>query len=69
MTYSIDFRIKVFEVKAREGFTYEETAKYFGIGKTTLVRDSLQLGAENHAKRSVEDGKFRPLRLRIAGKS
>lgn len=38
MTYSLDFRIKVFEVKAREGFTYEETAKYFGIGKTTLVR-------------------------------
>lgn len=33
------------------------------------IRDSLQLGAENHAKRSVEDGKFRPLRLRIAGKS
>ena len=33
------------------------------------TRDSLQLGAENHAKRSVEDGKFRPLQLRIAGKS
>lgn len=31
--------------------------------------DSLRLGAENHAKHSVEDGKFRPIRLHIAGKS
>ena len=38
MTYSIDFRIKVLKLKAEEGFTYEETAKRFGIGKTTLVR-------------------------------
>jgi len=38
MTYSLDFRKKVFEIKAKEGLTYEETANRFGISKTTLVR-------------------------------
>lgn len=38
MTYALSFRQKVFSIKASEGLTYEETAKRFGIGKTTLVR-------------------------------
>jgi transposase len=38
MTYSVDFRKKVFEIKADKQLNYEETAKYFNIGKTTLVR-------------------------------
>lgn len=38
MTYGLSFRHKVFKIKASEGLTYEETAKRFGIGKTTLVR-------------------------------
>ena len=38
MTYDLSFRQKVFEIKTSEGLTYEETAKRFGIGKTTLVR-------------------------------
>jgi transposase len=38
MTYSVDFRKKVFEVKKEQGLTYEATAALFNIGKTTLVR-------------------------------
>ena len=38
MTYELSFHQKVFSIKASEGLTYEETAKRFGIGKTTLVR-------------------------------
>jgi predicted DNA-binding protein (UPF0251 family) len=37
MTYSADFRWKVFEIKKKENLTFEETAARFGIGKTTLV--------------------------------
>ncbi|WP_456440564.1 hypothetical protein [Psychroserpens sp.] len=37
MTYSVDFRKKVFEIKAEKKLSYEGTAKYFNIG-TTLGR-------------------------------
>lgn len=38
MTYSLDFRKKVLEVKTEEKLSYEETANRFKIGKTTRVR-------------------------------
>jgi transposase len=38
MTYGLSFRKKVCSIKASQGLTHEETAKRFGIGKTTLVR-------------------------------
>jgi len=38
MTYGLSFRKKVLSIKVSEGLTYEETAKRFGIGKTTLVK-------------------------------
>ncbi|WP_341789396.1 IS630 transposase-related protein [Rickettsia endosymbiont of Polydrusus tereticollis] len=38
MTYSIDFRRKVFKIKNKEGLSYVQTAKRFDVGKTTLVR-------------------------------
>ena len=38
MTYSIDFRRKVFSIKQKEGLSFEQTAQRFNIGKTTLVR-------------------------------
>ena len=38
MTYSIDFRKKVLAIKEKEKLTYDEAAKRFQIGKTTLVR-------------------------------
>ncbi len=38
MSYSIDFRRKVFEIKAKKGLTFEETSEQFGIGIRTLFR-------------------------------
>lgn len=35
--YPLGFRVKVFEVKEKEGLTYKETAHRFGIGMTTLM--------------------------------
>ncbi|MDP8052882.1 IS630 transposase-related protein [Pasteurella atlantica] len=38
MSYSLDFRRKVFEIKAKKGLTFEETSQYFNIGIRTLFR-------------------------------
>ena len=46
MTYSIDFRRKVFAIKEKEGLSFEQASKRFGIGKTTLVRWTKKLEPE-----------------------
>ena len=38
MTYSLEFRKKVMAIKEKEKLTYDEAAKRFQIGKTTLAR-------------------------------
>lgn len=38
MTYSLDFRKRVLEIRKEEGLTLEETAKKFKIGIASLVR-------------------------------
>jgi len=38
MTYSLDFRRKVFEVKEKQGLTFEETSQLFDVGMKTLFR-------------------------------
>lgn len=38
MTYSKEFRKLVLKTKDKEGLTFQETAKRFSIGTTTLVR-------------------------------
>ncbi len=38
MSYSLDFRRKVFETKAKKGSTFEETSQHFGISVRTLFR-------------------------------
>lgn len=43
MTYSIDFRRKVLDVKKKEGLTFEETAKRFCVGKNSLFLWSKKL--------------------------
>ena len=43
MTYSLDFRKKVFAIKASEKLSFIDTAKRFNIGVTTLVRWSKRL--------------------------
>ena len=38
MTYSIDFRRKVLEVKEREDLSFEKTAARFGVAKSSVQR-------------------------------
>ena len=38
MTYPLEFRRKVMEVKANHGLTYQQTADRFCIGKNTITR-------------------------------
>ena len=43
MTYSIDYRSKVLEIKERESLSFEETALRFGISKSSVSRWGKQL--------------------------
>ena len=36
MTYSLDFRKKVFAVKAKRDFTFEQTSQHFDVDRRTL---------------------------------
>ena len=38
MTYSLDFRQKVFTYKAKKELTFEQTSEHFDIGIRTLFR-------------------------------
>ena len=38
MTYSLDFRQKVFELKIKNGLTFAQTSEQFDIGIATLFR-------------------------------
>ena len=38
MTYSVDFRKKVFAIKEKEGLSHRQTAARFGLGTSTLTR-------------------------------
>ena len=38
MTYSLDFRKKVLELKAAKNMSYEECSKFFGLSKTTILK-------------------------------
>ncbi len=38
MSYSLDFRKRVLQLKEEKGMTFEETSQYFGIGIRTLFR-------------------------------
>lgn len=62
MTYSLDYRRKVLEVQKREKLTYEETAKRFAIGTTTLVRWHQRLEAQ-------QSGVYRPASKKIDEKA
>ena len=38
MTYSIDFRCNVLEMKERDGMSFEKVASRFGVGKSSVSR-------------------------------
>ena len=43
MSYSVDFRRKVLEIKEREGLSFEEAAVRFGVGQASVFRWSKRL--------------------------
>ena len=48
MTYPLEFRKKVMELKAKHGLTYDQNAKHFFIGKDTLKRWCKSLEPKTH---------------------
>jgi transposase len=47
MTYSVDFRRRVLEIKEKEKLTYRALSKHFSISVTSLIRWSKQLESKN----------------------
>jgi len=43
MTYSIDFRNKVFSIKEQENLTFSEVSNRFGVGQASVVRWSKEI--------------------------
>ena len=52
MTYSVDFRRRVLEIKEKEKLTYRALAKRFSICVTSLVIWSKQLESKNKRNRT-----------------
>jgi transposase len=48
MTYSLDFRKKVFDVKTKKALTFEETSQHFDVPIRTLFRWQRQLEPQTH---------------------
>lgn len=46
MTYSIDFRKKVLKIKDKEGLSFSDVAKRFGISKSAIFRWSKKLESQ-----------------------
>src|SRR5215831_8094857 len=61
MTYSLDFRKKVLEIRERKGLTVETAAKLFGIGEASLFRWMQRLEAKR--KRNKPPTKIPSARL------
>ena len=52
MTYSLDFRKKVLQVKAEEGLSFELVSSRFGVGKASVMRWSKELYAKKTRNKS-----------------
>ena len=52
MTYSLDFRKKVLQVKAEEGLSFTSISKRFGVGKASVMRWSKELYAKKTRNKS-----------------
>jgi transposase len=46
MTYSLDFRKKVLEIRSKEGLSIEEVSKRFGVGKASVMRWLIEIEAK-----------------------
>jgi len=55
MTYSIDFRKKVLDIRKQEKLSYAESAKRFGINAASIFRWSLRLEPQRtHSKHATK---------------
>lgn len=63
MTYSLDFRKKVLEVKARDQISFEEVSERFSVGKASVFRWSKDLKIKrtrNKAATKIDMEKLKP---------
>ena len=56
MTYSLEFRRQVLATKEKQGLTFEETGKLFGLSSRSLQRWSVKL--EPCKKRNIQPRKI-----------
>jgi len=54
MTYSIDFRKKVLEVREKEWLSLEETEKRFGVGRASIFRWTKEIEPRRKRKKPVK---------------
>lgn len=62
MTYSLDFRQRVFDYKDKHGLTFEQTSVHFEIGISTLFRWQNNLTpchSRNKPATKIDDDKLR----------
>ncbi len=61
MSYSVDFRRHVLAARDREGLTFEETARRFGVGRASLTRWSKSIEPKRvvRTKRKIDLDKLR----------
>ena len=48
MTYSVDFRKKVLEIRGKEGLSLEAVALRFGVGKASVMRWLIELAPKKN---------------------
>lgn len=48
MTYSLDFRLQVLDVKKKKDLSFAETAEHFGVGIASVVRWSKKPEPQTH---------------------
>ena len=54
MTYSIDFRKKVVEIREKEWLSLEETAKRFGVGRASIFRWTQEIEPKRRRAKPVK---------------
>ena len=54
MTYSIDYRKKVLEIREREWLSLEETAKRFGVGRASIFRWTKEIEPKRKRKKPTK---------------
>ena len=65
MSYSLDYRHQVFRIKEKEGLTFEETSKRFGVNIRTLFRWQRKITPKTHRNKPATKIDMRALEADI----